>query len=361
MSGSRAAVTLTPPAPLSQRTGEGGEAGKLANAELAIEYDPRLVEEAVLLALAGDIRESAFRFERDVVYDVYDPDSRERRFADLHAKWFARLGLDEPLRAALSEQPLVLAGVCRCVCRRARRRKDEGAELFVDTLHRDRLPVLAFTLLPDSFLDEEFPCFVRHELQHVADMLDPAFAYVPSLPKAEAGPSHDRRLADRYRVLWDTYIDGRLVRGGRLFAHARERRRREFAAAFGAAPEQAEAAFAYFFEAAGPLTHADLVRFAYGEANAESAARCALCHCPTCDFEPQPLEDTLVVLVRERFAHWTAAEPICRQCADLYRARRYAAAAGAGPAAEAVLVSNDTAPSPSTSEGRGERSWNYAR
>lgn len=291
----------------------------------SIEYDPRLVEEAVLLALAGHLEEPDFRAERDAVYEVSDAAARERRFLALHARWFERLELHEPLRAALNDQPLVMERVARCMCRLARRKKDEGAELFVDALRRDRPPVLGLALLPDTLLDESVAAFLRHELQHVADMLDPAFAYEPSLPRLEGGPARDRLLADRYRVLWDTYIDGRLVRGGRISPCARQRRLREFETAFAGFTDDLTGTFDRFFDPPRPLTHADLARFAARPFEREAGGRCALCRCPTYSFEPRPLDREVADLIARQFPGWQAAQPVCRQCADLYRARAAAA------------------------------------
>ena len=53
---------------------------------IRLTYAPDFVEEAVLLAertlSAADAR--AFRRERNLAYDVVDPDERERAFRDLH-------------------------------------------------------------------------------------------------------------------------------------------------------------------------------------------------------------------------------------------------------------------------------------
>jgi len=67
-------------------------------------------------------------------------------------------------------------------------------------------------------------------------------------------------LRERYRVLWDATIDGRLCREGLLGAGARAVRLSEFARAFPMLRERTQAAFAPWFD--GPrLTHAAIVAF----------------------------------------------------------------------------------------------------
>lgn len=54
------------------------------------EFDPRLIEAAVLEASRGHAWEHEFHSERDTVYDIVDPDRRETAFRALHERWFTR-------------------------------------------------------------------------------------------------------------------------------------------------------------------------------------------------------------------------------------------------------------------------------
>ena len=96
-------------------------------------------------------------------------------------------------------------------------------------------------------------------------------------------------LRERYRVLWDATIDGRLCREGLLGAGARAVRLSEFARAFPMLRERTQAAFAPWFD--GPrLTHAAIVAFIQeplGPGTADEA-RCPLCRLPTCVLERGP-------------------------------------------------------------------------
>ncbi|HEY7678011.1 MAG TPA: hypothetical protein VIG69_13120, partial [Candidatus Methylomirabilis sp.] len=203
----------------------------------AIEYAPELVEEAVCGALRGHPRERGFRRQRDRLYEVRDPEGREAAFRELHAAWFERLGLARPILQALEEQPSITASTQGCRVGPARAREEEGAELFVrqavaggSELGRRWVVV---RLRSEAFCaSERLLRFLRHEFHHIADMLDPGFGYEPRLPTGELGPTHERLLQDRYRVLWDIYIDGRLVRKNWAPSSVRDRRLQEFTKTF---------------------------------------------------------------------------------------------------------------------------------
>ena len=298
--------------------------------QIVIEYEPRLVEEAVFLAVQGAGEGRAFRRERDRLYEVADPEARDAGFRAFHAAWFDRLGLGSGIALALQEHPSIAASTSRCLVAHASSSPDEGAELFVSpesgtngALRR----VVVIRLRPETFtLPDRLRLLLRHELFHIADMLDPRFGYAPRLPVTDAGPSHERLLRDRYRVLWDAYIDGRLSRLGWAPPGIRADRLSEFARAFPRLGERTEEAFDHFFGAAS-LSHAELVAFAVNPESILGAGRpggiCPLCRFPTHVFEPEPdrLSEAVRGRIRSDFPQWEAAAGLCLQCADLYRSR----------------------------------------
>lgn len=226
------------------------------------EYDAVLIEDAVAFALRG---KPLYRYwgERSKVYEIEDEDVRTQEFLALARKEFEALDLGRPLARALPERPSIARATDGCLVVPAVSARDEGAELFV--LRRDGVPDerrLVIRLRSSSFDDPEgLLALLRHELYHVADMIDPDFGYEPVLEAAGATPGRAQLLGSRYRVLWDVAIDGRLVREGRASASTREARRREFAAAFPRGGEAAEQAFGRWFDGAPP-THAQLIAFA---------------------------------------------------------------------------------------------------
>jgi hypothetical protein len=233
--------------------------------ELLIEYEPRLVEDAVLRALSGRAEEAEFRAERDPLYEIADPEEREARFRAFHAAWFRRLGLGQGIDEALQEQPSVAANVLRCLVAYTPWAREEGAELFVpsrSTAAAPLEPVVLIRLRPETLtLSDRLRALLRHELLHIVDMLDPDFGYEPWLPSSGAGRAKEQLVRDRYRVLWDAYIDGRLARLGGAPAGIRAERLSEFRRAFPMLGERAEETFEHFFEAAS-CRHAELMAFA---------------------------------------------------------------------------------------------------
>jgi len=143
--------------------------------------------------------------------------------------------------------------------------REEAAELFVPSRNAAAAPpepVVLIRLRPETLtLSDRLRALLRHELLHLADMLDPGFGYEPRLPPSGAGRAKEQLVRDRYRVLWDAYIDGRLARLGGAPAGIRADRLSEFRQAFPMLGEGAEDAFEHFFEAAS-CCHAELMAFA---------------------------------------------------------------------------------------------------
>lgn len=293
-----------------------------------IEFHPRLVEEAVWAALRERRETGVFHREREKLYDEPDPEARDRGFGRLHSAWFERLGLAGPVTRALQEQAGALAAARRVLFVPVTTEKREGAELFVAAPGQFTVVV---TLRPGTLAAAgAVLVLLRRELLHIADMLDPAFAYEPRLPQQALGPAHDRRLQDRYRALWSCSVDGRLVRLDCLGPDARAARLGEFAHVFGCLGEQAEACFEQIFSGPRPR-HPGLVAlaldpeagFGLRPAARASTGRCPLCGFPTAELEPKPelLPVEVVDEIASEFPSWRAEQGICPQCADLYRAR----------------------------------------
>lgn len=294
--------------------------------ESFIVWDARLVEEAVLRAIEtrpADERR-AFHRERDPIYDHRDADERERHFQTVHARWFERLRLDAPVLDALAEQAAVADAVIACHIAPAPSRRAEAADLFHDATGR----LLVVRLMPASLLEPHAVVrLLRHELMHVTDMLDPAFGYERELPISAIGPSYDNLLRDRYRVLWDTTIEGRLSRLGRAPSDVRSVRFAEFARTFAMLGDRVAEEFARWFDEARP-THRAFVAFIQAPGGLDAAGSLASGRCPICRFPTARLEGEADRLPREvrralqaEFPAWRPAQGLCRQCADLYEAR----------------------------------------
>ena len=294
-------------------------------------FSPDLVEEAVLLAEGTLMHDrAAFRRGRDRIYQLSDEGEREKSFRALHSRYFGALGLDTAVKETLAEHPEVTSGIDSCHVVRALTRKDEAADL-VDELHARHgggsAPALMIRLRPSTIVEpvHALRTFLHHELTHVADMLNPAFGYERRLPPSDDGPSADTMRQDRYRVLWDTTIDGRLTRSGRAGAGTRESRWQEFATTFGMLGDQCPTAFERWFNEANP-THAEILAFAVspsGERGRSHQGRCPLCRFPTTSLDARvtTLSDAVVEAIQADRPEWHRKHGICPQCLDLYEAR----------------------------------------
>jgi len=234
------------------------------SAEFRIAYDAVLVEESVLLAerRLPAAEAAAFRAERDRIYEVDEPDEREARFEELHGRLFVQLGLDRPLHEVLADRPDLLVRSHGCRVLPAISRQEETADVRAEVgASAEAAPTIVVRLRPQSLLDAEaLRTLLRRELLHVSDMLDPAFGYLQELPRVDTDPAVVNLLRERYRVVWDATIDGRLCRSGLLGTWARAARLSEFAYTFPMLSEDSEAAFAPWFDGPRP-THAAIVAF----------------------------------------------------------------------------------------------------
>lgn len=326
------------------RSGPGVDPATGGARDFLLEYEPALVEEAVLVVIRGQAGEPELRTRRDALYTVADPDAREAGFRALHADWFSRLGLAEAVAERVREQPSIPAGARRGLVVLARSRRDEGADLLVapGTDGRGEAErTLLLRLRPETFgAPDRLRALLRHELLHVADMLDPGFGYATLRPGSTGGALPDALLRERYRVLWDALIDGRLVRWGWAAPGVESERRREFAAAFPMLDPHAEAVFARVF--GGTLgTHAALMAVAGEPETAlggvrhgrHAGERCPVCESPTHVFQPEAerLPAGVHDGIRRSLPGWEPADGLCRQCADLYLVRLPATAREARP------------------------------
>lgn len=308
-----------------------------------VKYDPRLVEEAVLSSLAGHAEEARFRRERDRIYELTNEENRETRFRELHSRWFARLRLGRSIIEALEEQEGLLRQVRRCYVMSAVSSPEEGADLH-DWLGvaraEDAQPAVILIRISVRRLlaTSDLRPWLRHELMHVADMLDPGFGYERWVPSSELGPAYGNLLRDRYRVMWDVWIDGRLHRRGWLPDEAREKRLAEFMATFRMLGSQAAEEFQRLFESK-VQTHGGLMALAQTPSGQEaptsecvSQARiCSLCRFPSFRLLSgiTHLSEETLGEIRADFPNWQPEQGLCGQCADLYRTRSQSRAAEA--------------------------------
>lgn len=300
--------------------------------------DPALVEEVLLAFLRREAEAGRPEFEREYrrlvepLYETVRPSERETAFSEVHARLFLRWGLDRPLREVLDEFPTVRDTVRVIAVARALTGREEGADLSPDRRK------VGLRVRPRRFLDPEgFRPFLRHEFQHIADMLDPAFGYDPkAVPQRP--PGLQTLLYERYRVLWATTIDGRLTRAGRPTVATRDDRWREFQALYRALPESdLRDAFERLWNWDRP-THPDLWAMAQDPRRLRTWARgmpevtepttwarlpgdpCPLCGFPTHRWADPPSPE-VIARIRADCPTWDPAQGLCDRCAEAYDCR----------------------------------------
>ena len=306
-----------------------------------IEYDPQLVEASVLLRVERDPEEKCFRQAHDLIYELRDAEERERQFRNLHSKWFVHFRLEQPTREAVQEQPLLAQKTLRCCVVSTPSVREEGADLhdLRDSSPMDSPPVrvILIQLRPERLLDSGLRYWLRRELMHVADMLDPGFGYERFIPSGNGGPGYSNLLRERYRVLWNIWIDGRLVRRAWLPEEVRAKRLQEFTQFFPDPGGGVESKFNELF-CSDFQTHAGLMALARNPKNSgpENVGVPQVRFCPICLFPSFNLIDGIADLpwetrkeITEDFPDWRPEQGICRQCADLFQARELSRSAEA--------------------------------
>jgi hypothetical protein len=306
---------------------------------MEIHYDPQLVEETVFQELARRERLEdldlvrRFRSESDAIYERHGVGQREREFDRLHQTFFRLLGLDFSVRAVLTEFAEIKDKIASVLIGKAFTERDEAAELSPDCRN------LGVKIRPRRFLDR--PVLLRqmrHELMHVSDMLAEEFAYAYEGSLRVSSPMEESIVRDRYGLIWDIHVDGRLARQGKETVLGRDGRAREFGAVYAKIPApQREAIFANLWQAES-LTHHDILGMAHdarevlaraGDALDDTAhekillsgSPCPLCRFPTYtwteDLREQLPKDTLK-LIQEDYPGWEPEEAACERCLEAY-------------------------------------------
>lgn len=297
---------------------------------MQLRYDEDFVETAVFLCASGrrpgiaSLQIARFHRERERLYALLDPDERNAAFFRLHLEWFREWGVEGLLTAPLKEFPLLAGALAILAFRKSRGRHDDGAELYVNEAG-ERNGVLA--MRPERLEREaELAAFLRHELTHLHDMVDPAFGYRPELPAAGPSLGQQRLARERYRLLWDVSIDGRLSRKGLETIATREQRRFEFDAAFAFwTAERQQEVFDRLWLNPAPTHRAlqDLVcdpRQLQAAGGPRPGAPCPLCGFPTFAWaEEAKLTENTVAAIQSEFPHWARAQGACARCFEMYR------------------------------------------
>ncbi len=305
-----------------------------------IRCDPSFAEEAVFLELsareaAGDRRVAqVFHAQRAALYDAAaSPEQREAAFQQLAARYFDELGFAQLFTKRLGEFPLVAAHVHAVMVRRAFCRKDERVELYVlpgSTAHQDfgGPTTLLIDLQAIRCRDRHrLVAWLRHELMHVSDMLDPAFAYQPHPELGGEYELENDLIRERFRLLWDLRAEGRMRRRGWQAVAEEATRHREFERMFAPWEPLRREAVWRDLGSRDNWTQRELLELAQDERLTrmlgQGGIRCPLCHFPT----REGVRDwggghaAVAEAIHMDYPAWESSHGACLQCVELYRSR----------------------------------------
>ena len=275
---------------------------------------------------SGPLQLRRFHHEREKLYSILDPDERNTAFFKLHLEWFREWALEKTLIGLADEFPLLRTELTALVFRKARVKNDEGAELYVSA-ENGRAGVVALRV--ERFEQpEELARFLRHEFMHVHDMVNPAFGYSPQMHLPGQNAAQQRLTRERYRLLWDITIDGRLTTSSRATVGNRQQHIASFERAFGFWPEsKRDEMFNQLWKNSDPR-HGTLLEIAADPREVKSSheplpgAPCPLCGFATFNWAEagRLCGQTLAAMQRE-FPHWTPEQGACGRCAQIYVAQ----------------------------------------
>lgn len=296
---------------------------------MQLRYDEDFIEAAAFLCASGrrkgvpSLQIARFHRERERLYGILDPDERNTAFFKLHLDWFREWGLEKLLTGLLKEFPLLPEKLAVLAVRKTRNKNDDGAELYVNETGQ-RNAILA--LRPESFeRDAALRDYVRHEFTHLSDMLDPAFGYAPALDLPGLNGAQQRLARERYRLLWDITIDGRLAAAGRTPMQPREQHAAAFARGYSFWPNDRQTeTFESLWHNSVPR-HADFLALIADPRGLREAHRPAPGgSCPLCDFPTFNWANTgalvpeIAARVTAEFPAWSQEQGLCGRCLETY-------------------------------------------
>ena len=299
---------------------------------MQLRYDDDFVEGAVFVCANSrrlsvpSLQVRRFHCAREKCYDVLDPDERNTAFFNLHLEWFREWALEKVLIAQLDEFPLLRASLNAMVFRKARVKSDESAELYVSP-ETGRAGVVALRI--ERFEQpDDLACLLRHEFTHLHDMLNPAFGYSPQVHLPGRNTSQQRLIRERYRLLWDITIDGRLTNSSRGVSCSRQQHRDSFDRAFSFWPDaKRDNVFLSLWENPQPR-HDALLAIASDPRDLRAAREPSPgAPCPLCGFatfawaDITALSASTTAAVQSEFPQWAPVDGACRRCVAIYHLR----------------------------------------
>lgn len=296
---------------------------------MEISFDADFLEAAVSFCVSGrrpgisSLQLKRFHASRDQCYSSADSDERNAAFGRLYQSWFKELGLHQLLVRVLDEFPVLAAALDVIAFREAHRKGEENADLYVN---QSKVRNAMVCLCVDRFAqDESLNAFLRHELMHLEDMVEPAFGYVPRLGLDAQNRTQLAIARERYRLLWDITIDGRLTGRGRVTISTCRQHEQLFERAFHFWPEEKRrAVFEKLWSGPNP-SHSELASLVVDPRDAHRSCiplpggLCPLCQFPTFEWlMASEINPELQTVLQAKYPEWTPDQGVCKRCVEIY-------------------------------------------
>ncbi|MDE2484041.1 MAG: hypothetical protein KGL32_02150 [candidate division NC10 bacterium] len=309
---------------------------------MQIRLDPSLTETVTLQEITrrqemGDLAPfREYHLAADPLYHCH-PDTREAGFRRLHALFFERLGYAQGVQQAVHEFPEIEARASEVVVALAATSVEEGADLARERVNGNGRATtrVGIRLQADRFLDlSTLQRYLRHELCHVTDLLNPDFGY--------EGDTVEIIIRNRYRLLWCLSIDARLETAGREPLADKPMHWRQFDAQYGKFATAVRQAIFERLWRPEPVSHTSLLLMARsseallrlaGDAGQKGeggprptllpGSPCPLCRFPSYHFVEHRslLDSTLTAAIQQDFPDWTSDKGLCARCLEAYALR----------------------------------------
>ena len=303
---------------------------------MLLAFQPNLVERTVFeAARRDDMIRREYERQFAACYDHRDEARRDRAFSSLHQQWFEDLGMRSRFLRLIEECPHISRKVRRCMVTQAPAPSAQACELFGSPGKYS----VVLAVAPATLLNEAaFEYWLRHELLHVEDMLDPPFGFEVSRRPRNASAALRNLNQDRYAVLWAMWVDARLAGRNLLPSGVKERRRAELARAFTLDDDAAASrVFDQLWQNAqtDAPNHRTLIEWAErglpgidtrpaaesSSATAPSGGACSLCGFRTFEWAARSqFHPHLCEVIVADFPNWHAEQPVCARCAEVYDA-----------------------------------------
>ncbi len=313
--------------------------------KMIIEYDSFLIEEVVFQEVKRRERTSDFNLfetyhrQANPIYEKFSLAEREAKFEKLHKRLFLKLGFGKICDETIAEVHGLRSKIEAVIIRKAITEREEEADLSKD------LKSIGIKILIKRFLNpSDLQKLLRHELKHVSDMLDKQFGYESREKLIVYSPEEENIIRDRYRILWDIYIDSRLIREGKKTISDKHGRYQEFEAYYQKIPDSHRISIFENIWQGEKLTHDQILemakdtgklmlRFGAHLSTGEvpdlellkkkiklPGSLCPLCRFPTYNSidEIDRLDESVIKLIQEDYSDWQAEEGACERCIESY-------------------------------------------